>query len=240
MDAKHHYDHHLAHFYSWMAGDFDTKQAEQEAFFKKHTIIPLQNKVTLDLGSGHGLQSISLAKLGFKVIAVDFNETLLAELNTRKNNLDIIAIQSNLMDTEVYKNYAPELVVCMGDTLTHLPSQTEVSIFFTNIYSLLPTKGKLVLTFRDLSAELKDDQRFIPVKSDHERIHTCFLEYFDTFVHVYDILQENEGGAWKQKISFYPKLRLNDTWVIQELKNAGFIIVLNERTGNLIQLIAEK
>jgi hypothetical protein len=33
MNARDHYDTHLAHFYSWMLGDFEEKQKAQEAFF---------------------------------------------------------------------------------------------------------------------------------------------------------------------------------------------------------------
>jgi len=65
MTAKEHYDNHLANFYEWMIGDFETKEKEQRDFFERNGIKPLQNKIAMDLGSGHGLQSIALALLGF-------------------------------------------------------------------------------------------------------------------------------------------------------------------------------
>jgi hypothetical protein len=38
MTAKEHYDNHLDNFYSWMVGEFTTKQQEQQAFFSSHDI----------------------------------------------------------------------------------------------------------------------------------------------------------------------------------------------------------
>ena len=69
MNAKNHYDQHLGNFYSWMLGDFDEKQKEQENFFWRNGIKPVSRKVAFDLGAGNGLQAISLAKLGFAVTA---------------------------------------------------------------------------------------------------------------------------------------------------------------------------
>ncbi len=67
--TKQHYENHLAEFYSWMFGDFEKKMNEASEFFVNHGIKPEGNSSALDLGSGSGLQSIPLAKLGFKVTA---------------------------------------------------------------------------------------------------------------------------------------------------------------------------
>lgn len=48
-------DHYLGYFYSWMVGDFEEKQKEQEAYFNSNSIHPVNNKVALDLGAGHYL-----------------------------------------------------------------------------------------------------------------------------------------------------------------------------------------
>lgn len=76
MTAKEHYESHLGNFYSWMAGDFTEKQQEQQNFFTAHSILPRLNMIAFDLGAGHGLQSVSLANLGFSVTAIDFNTQL--------------------------------------------------------------------------------------------------------------------------------------------------------------------
>ena len=76
MTTKEHYDKHLGNFYSWMTGDFESTQKEFLDFLYEHGLFPSSTKIALDLGAGHGIQSIPLARLGFQVKAVDFNQQL--------------------------------------------------------------------------------------------------------------------------------------------------------------------
>lgn len=214
MTVEEHYEKHLASFYTWMLGDFTLKQQEQEVFFRDNVILPTSTKVALDLGAGNGLQAISLAKLGFKVKAIDFNTQLLEELKSNSLNLSIEVIKDNIKNLAPYNDSKPELIGCFGDTLTHLESFEEVSQLIKSAYNILVPKGKLILSFRDYSQELLDTNRFIPVKSDENRILTCFLEYFPSYIRVTDILHEKNNCLWEQKISSYHKLRLD----IQEVK----------------------
>ncbi len=192
MSAQSHYENHLAAFYAWMSGNFETKQQEQQDWFAGHGVSPRGNGVAIDLGAGHGLQSVSLAKLGFTVFAVDFNQHLLSELNARAGNLPVRTVLANLKDVAQYATET-ELITCMGDTLTHLDSIEVVKQLIGQWAALLPAGGRIALSFRDLTEELTGEQRFIPVKADDERIHTCFLEYSEGYVRVYDQLLEKRG-----------------------------------------------
>ena len=58
MSVKDHYDNHLGNFYSWMTGNFGEKQVSQQHFFHTNAIVPNASKVAIDLGAGHGLQSV--------------------------------------------------------------------------------------------------------------------------------------------------------------------------------------
>ena len=80
MDAKEHYENHLANYYSWMFGDFNAKLNENQQFFERHNIKPVSSKIAIDLGAGCGFQSIPLAKIGFKVKAIEFSKKLLNDL----------------------------------------------------------------------------------------------------------------------------------------------------------------
>jgi len=220
--VKDHYENHLGYFYSWMLGDFDTRRQEQENFFKDHGIVPGRTKLAIDLGSGNGIQSVALARLGFSVRAVDFGKTLCDEHRRRKGNLDIEIIEQDILHFNDHVPHQVDLVVCMGDTLTHMPDEKSVQTLIKKIVSVLTTKGKLILSFRDLTASLSGTQRFIPVRSDENRIHTCFLEYFPHHVMVTDILHEKVEGQWKLKVSSYPKLRLSIEIIKNLLIENGF------------------
>src|SRR5688572_18584945 len=146
MTVKEHYDKHLGKFYSWMAGDFNTKQLEHQDILRSFNIAPSQNGRAIDLGAGHGIQSIALAALGFDVIAVDFNEQVLSELRS-KGKLSIEIISDEILNYLRQTKTEAEIMVCMGDTLTHLESVHQVEALFSEMFQHLLPGGKVVLSF---------------------------------------------------------------------------------------------
>jgi len=239
MTAKEHYDIHLADFYEWMVGDFEAKQKEQRDFFERNGIKPLQNGIAIDLGSGHGLQSIALAKLGFQVNAVDFNQQLLESLRRRGMGLGIQVFERDLLSEENFQDPA-ELIVCMGDTIPHLESADQIKLFLERSFRCLLENGKLILSYRDYGIELVDTQRFIPVKSDDNKILTCFLEFSDDKVKVTDLLYERSNGQWIQKAGSYFKVRITNRMIEKLVLDVGFKILKSEVMNRMNYLIAEK
>jgi hypothetical protein len=218
MTVKDHYDTHLAKVYSWMLGDFSTKMSEQMNFFRQHSVVPIGNGVAFDLGAGNGIQSVALATLGFNVQAVDFNRQLLDELDINKSALPVTTVENDILSFVSQHRGRPEVIVCMGDTLTHLSNRAEVSMLIAAAAKALANGGKLVLSFRDLSKERTGTDRFLHVRSDNLRIMTCFLEYFPEILMVHDIVNEKTGNQWTQNVSAYPKVRLSVATVKEMLK----------------------
>ncbi|MBP9095395.1 MAG: methyltransferase domain-containing protein [Ignavibacteria bacterium] len=240
MTVKEHYDNHLGNFYSWMLGDFDTNEERMREFFAAHGIASQTNQTALDLGCGNGIQSVALAKLGYKVKAVDFNEQLLNELSGHKSYFDIEVINSEFINYLNSVNKKFSLITSMGDTILHLESREWVKEFIKLCYENLEQGGKLILSFRDYTNELKGDARFIPVKSDDTRVMTCFLQYSDEYINVTDLLYEKINGEWMQFVSSYKKVRVLPEEIEKYLKDAGFEIESNENINRMIYLIANK
>jgi len=240
LTTKEHYANHLGNFYSWMIGNFDSRANEQYLFFKSHSILPHENKFAIDLGCGNGIQSIALAKLGFNVIAIDFNQHLLSELHKRIDNLPITIHETDIVNFEDTIKNQVELIGCMGDTISHFSSIDEIRKIIKTIYSKLTDSGKVVLSFRDYSVPLTGENRFIPVKSDDHQILTCFLDYSDDKVNVTDLLYINENGKWIQKVSSYQKVRISESNIKEMLSAQGFKIELCEIINRLVYIIASK
>lgn len=218
-----HYRDHLAPVYSWMVGDFDSACYSAREFLEQIELLSDEGDVAVDLGCGHGIYSVALANQGYRVIAVDSSSHLLDELRQRS---DLDLIRPVLGDLTRFDQHldgeAVSAVVCMGDTLTHLESIDAVQELIQNVSEILPVGGIFAVSFRDYTtSEFKGAQRFIPVKSDANRIHTCFLEYLKDRVIVHDILQTRSESGWEQSVSAYPKLRLSTEEVLSFAKRKG-------------------
>lgn len=239
--AKDHYDQQLASIYSWMAGTPEAAIKRNQDLFRHLQIDSHSKGLAVDLGAGSGFQSIPLAELGFSVIAVDFCAALLSELSDRAKHLSIHTVHDDILNFSKCVDEQAQVIVCMGDTLTHLESVSAVQSLLLSIESVLATNGKLILTFRDyVSFKTQGTQRFIPVQSDDSTILTCFLEYHEDVVEVYDLLYRKEGDRWTLNTSSYPKLRIDKNWVCAQLRKAGLEVVRNEMVNGMICIAAEK
>ena len=240
VSVAEHYQSLLAERYSWMFGSFEQKAAEQEALFKRLSLHHDQKGPALDLGCGSGFQSVALARLGFDVTAVDFSERLLQELTQHSGALPITAMQGDLRELGQFPDESSQVVVCMGDTLTHLPARADIPELFRAIKRILKPGGKVIISFRDVNAELEGLDRFIPVKSDPDRIMTCVLEFEPETVLVTDLFYERTQSGWSFHKSSYRKIRIAPSAVAEELRGAGLMVTFRDVIAGFQILAAVK
>lgn len=218
-----HYKNHLGDFYSWMSGGFLQNKLLFKEYFDSQNI-ENKYKKAIDLGAGNGAQASILIEYGYKTTAIDFNDQLLDELKENINSDNLNIINDDLLNFDAYYEDKVDLILCMGDTITHLTDLIQIKTLFEKVYHALEHNGSFILSFRDYENELQYENRFILVKQDVNKIHNCFLEYYDTHVRVYDILNYFIDNEWKQKISYYDKVRLSVNQVKNLLINTGFKI----------------
>ena len=241
-----HYQRLLSKHYTWMFGSsFEEKVAEQKVFLSRALDLKHRREAALavDLGCGSGFQTIALAQLGFSpVIAIDTSSELLDELRSHINGLPIQIENADLKGLPgIVSAGQATVIVCMGDTLTHLASKGEVGALFRVVFNGLRPGGVFIITYRDLTKELHGTDRFIPIRSDDNKIMTCFLEFENAeSVVVHDLVYSRHGEGWSLNKSSYLKLRLGIDWICQELSKAGFTIVFQESSARLIAVAAVK
>ncbi|MGD9162165.1 MAG: class I SAM-dependent methyltransferase [Desulfobacteraceae bacterium] len=238
--VKQHYEKVLADVYSWMYGGFKYRLQHNREFLNNHHLTPKGSALAVDLGAGCGFQSIPLAEAGYSVTAIDMNSRLLEELKENSGELSIKTVRDDLLDFDNVVKSSVELIVCTTDTILHLDSKDKVSLLFTKVFTALEPEGKFIITFRNLTHELKDQDRFIPVRSDENTIFTCFLEYEPDTVKVHDIIYRKIGGEWKLFKSFYRKLRLSKEWVEEKLLECGFRIIESCVKNGFITIINKR
>jgi Methyltransferase domain len=235
-----HYAKHLGPMYIWMAGGVDS--AVKRGSSEIETIHPLApgESIAVDLGSGFGAHSIPLANRGFSVIAIDSCTELIGDLNQHRNTLPIHTIEDDLLVFRRHLAAKVQIVLCMGDTITHLPDAESVLHLISEAAEALMIGGQFIITFRDYSHALTGEQRFIPVRSDDRRILTCFLEYTDSHVTVHDILHELDTSGWRLRVSSYRKLRLAPDWICTAMESNGFDVRCEPGMAGMVRLVSTR
>lgn len=236
-----HYEELLADVYSWMQGGAAARVEENRAFFERHDIRPHQTGRALDIGAGSGFQTLPLVERGFAVTAVDLSEKLLAELRARAGASPVDTVRRDALGLPEYVRGPLDLIVCMGDTLLHLESAARVRALLEESWRQLVPGGRLVLTLRDLTTLPEGNGRFLPVRSDLERIFTCFLEEIDgERVRVHDVLHVRYGDHFRQHVGSYVKLRLSPEWIDRELLASGFTLTFSSSERGIVTRIASR
>ncbi len=235
-----HYRTHLGPVYSWMLGDLDAAFARSAAEIDALPL-PCARGVAVDLGAGLGLHALPLAQRGFEVLAIDDCQVLLDALNARCGSLAVTIQHADLLEFRRFLPNPVQVIVCMGDTLTHLPLLSAVDSLLAQVAASLARGGVFAATFRDYAtSKLEGERRFILVRADADRIMTCFLEYGDHQVMVHDLLHENEDGQWRQSISSYPKLKVAPEWVASRLRELGFEVKRDAAANGMVRIVATK
>lgn len=239
-NAQAHYERLLAGVYGWMIGE---RAAAIENGRKQLRAAGIgeakQGQRALDLGAGVGVHAIPLAEMGYEVTAVDTSEALLGELRAARG--DVRIVHADLLRAGEVVKGPFDVIVCMGDTLTHLASLVEVGRAISAAAGLLGEGGRFVSTFRDyVSAERRGTERFLLVRGDEGRVMTCCLDFEPSHVVVTDIVHERSGGAWSMRASEYRKVRLARAWVEERLVESGLTLESVEALPGWVMVAASR
>lgn len=238
--ATAHYEALLADIYGWMVGDLATACAAGRSELETLGVgaAPPRGRV-LDLGAGLGVHAVPLTEMGWEVFAVDTSEALLAQLVRREPRVH--ALHANLVQAAERVEGTFELIVCMGDTLTHLDSEDALDLALAGAASRLAPGGRLVLRFRDYVTRVRlGAERFLLVRADATRILTCCLDFEPQRVLVTDVVHQLEDGAWTLRASSYRKLRLAREAVVRTLEALGLEVSTPEVTSAWIDVVATR
>ncbi len=237
-----HYERLLAPVYTWMVGGPEEAFRIADAELAALALPSAPGAEVVDLGAGFGAHAIPLACRGARVTAIDGSRLLLDTLEELRGDLPIRTVHGDLLAFRPHLETPPSVVLCMGDTLTHLPSRSAVEELVEEVTAALIPGGTFVVAFRDYGVPLAGEARFIPVRSDERRILTCFLEYDTATVRAHDILHERvgEAGEWEMRVSAYTKLRLAPDDVTSMLEQRAFEVRRGTGARGMVRLVATK
>ncbi len=234
-----HYETLLAPVYDWMLGGWEAATQRHRDLFAELDLTPVAaGALAIDVGAGTGHQSIPLAERGYRVEAVEPSPAMRARLRDHIGTLPIVFRDEPL---SADPSAEPELICCMGDTLAHFASLDDVAELATTAGRVLQPGGTLVVSYRDSTSLPSGDDRFIAVRSDHERILTCLLEEAEADrIRVSDILHTRSDEGFDLQVSSYCKLRLRPATVDECIEQGGLEITGRRRTGTFVTTVATR
>ena len=235
-----HYEHHLARVYLWMAGGAEAALQVGRAEIEALALRLGPGSSVVDLGAGFGMHAIPMAQAGASVVAIDSSPLLLRSLDELRGGAPVRGVCDDLLAFPDHLSEPADAILCMGDTITHLPDAGAVASLVRSAAAMLNRGGTFVVSLRDYSLPLLGDQRFIPVRSDDTRLLTCFLEYEATSVLVHDILHERTADGWTTRVSHYRKLRLAIGEMLALMESEGFKVRREAGVRGLVRLVATR
>ena len=127
----------LAKYYDKLMGDFNYN--EIASFINKQNF----GKNGLELGCGSGEITIPLAKLGYKMTAVDISTKMLdiAQKKALKNALDIRFLCDDIVELELDKKF--DFIIAICDVFNYI-SNDELKIVIDKCYNMLNDGGTLL------------------------------------------------------------------------------------------------
>lgn len=237
--AQQHYEALLADVYEWYASAHGSPFESARDWLERHRLT--DGTRYLDLGAGFGAHVVVLAELGKQVTAVDFDATLLTRLRALLDARGLTASieRAAIVDYLVGARAKWDVILCLGDTLPHLPDVDAVRALLTRSAALLSPGGRLALTYRDSTTFAATGvSRFIEVARDEQRTMHCLLEPIDDrHLRVTDIVTDVLPEGPRTRISDYVKLRVARAEVVEWAREAGLTPVVDETTAGMLTQI---
>ncbi|MFP4697356.1 MAG: class I SAM-dependent methyltransferase [Eubacteriales bacterium] len=217
----------IAKYYDYI---FPVKEAQLNLMMELAGHSP---KKVLDIACGSGGYSIELAKKGYYVTAVDLDFKMVEELKRKvidNDNLNIKAMQANMLkiSKEVKDKY--DLVFCIGNSIVHLNSEEDIEVFLKSVRNCMNKRGSLLLQIVNYKRVLENDVRSLPTITNKDKE----LE----FERLYNFDRENNKIAFKTILDVEGKKIENEILLIPLMVD-DLIKLLNKTRFTNIKLYGD-
>lgn len=189
--------------------------------FLKH-VLPYNGARVLDVGCATGELALALTHFGFPTWAFDYDGQMIQLANRSKSEDDMFPVfeQLDMLQIDVHfpESYF-DAVICFGNTLVHLLSETDVQKFIQGAFKILASEGKIAIQILNYDYILDHKVKELPL-IDNEEVR---------FERSYEF---TEGSEW---IDFNTKLIVKSTG--QEIRNTAKLFAIRKEK---LQKILEK
>jgi SAM-dependent methyltransferase len=185
----------------------------------------------LDAACGTGMHAIALAKLGVLAAGADLSAGMIqkARLNAQAEGL---AVRFEAVGfgglAALFGKHAFDAVLCLGNSLPHLLSLSDLAAALVDFAASLKPGGLLLIQNRNFDAVLSRQERWMEPQSHCEgRQEWIFLRFYDFLpngllsFNILTLQRENQAG-WTQSVVESKLYPLRQAELSQALAAAGF------------------
>jgi len=122
-------------------------------------------KSILDCACGTGLHVIKFSKLGFDATGCDISYDMIKRAQRKAGffgvNVDFVQADFKKLTDVFYRKF--DCVVCWGNSLNHELRDKDMLSALRSVYSVLRSKGVVVIQIRNLRKFIKEKKRIFPI-----------------------------------------------------------------------------
>ncbi len=250
-DVESHYANLLGEVFAWSVSTGGDPFERAAAWIEAHGLGDAE--AYLDLGAGFGAHTLPLLRAGKRVTAVDMDPTLLGQLEGQLEGQPGGDLRADKERASLHRqdigSFLAEagdrrwpVILCLGDTLTHLEDRSAVRALLRGAWDHLTLGGRLALSYRDSTGfKAEGCARFIPVAADCRRTMHCLLEPLDDErLRVTDIVTELGDDGPRTRISDYTKVRVSPAMITAWAETLVFEVALSSVERGLVTQILRR
>jgi glycine/sarcosine N-methyltransferase len=218
----------FAEYFDLLFDDVD-KLTTLEGEAIERIIRPYNVQTILDCACGTGIQSIGLAKRGYRVSASDISSAMINCLRDKlaKEELNIENKVSDFRNLTEWNSYQYDAVISLGNNLTLLQDRNEIAVSLASMRKKVNTPGGVILVGMHDYYQVKDSSvpfliRKIQNTGIHREVIFDLREFSEERAIVTYFILYQINRSWKLITDTKSYLLLSVDELCQEMTTAGF------------------
>ncbi len=210
--------------------DWRTRLGRELPFITERLATPDSGSV-IDIACGSGHHAVALARRGYRVIGIDSSLAMIRAAHVLAQSVVPTPqfILADMRDATLIAQGDIQMVLCIGNSLSLLPSLTDVEQLLYTLADMLSPHGRTVLQLLNFDVLRASPLSPLPMRVGAGRSGTpvVFARFFDhlpsepvsTLVF---LVAQRTGDHWQSSTVTQRVLNISPLWLVETLHDAGF------------------
>jgi len=219
----------VAGFYDALAPDYDLmtgamKRLNVETAVLSDLVRDFGIAKAIDAGCGTGLHTCILAQLGVEVIGVDVSAEMLvhASARAREMKVNVRFCRSAFAEMDMEGTAVVDGVFCLGNSLTHLLTSSDVTQSLRSFFRALKSEGLLFLQILNYQRILSQKNRVQNVREEGGRLFIRFYDFEHELIRFNILALEKGTGGFLHRLHSVELNPLRAAELDRSLSDTGF------------------